>query len=27
LYRIATLSEIVDGVKNGAGVSSSKIML
>jgi len=27
LYRIATLSEIVDGVKNGAGVSSSKIMI
>ena len=27
LYRIANLSEIVDGVKNGKGVPSSKIML
>jgi hypothetical protein len=27
LYRIALLSEAVDIVKNGAGISSSKIML
>ena len=27
LYRIALLSEAVDTVKNGAGISSSKIML
>ena len=27
LYRIANLSEIVDEVKNGKGVPSSKIML
>ena len=27
LYRIATLSEIVDGVKNGTGIPSSKIVL
>ena len=27
VYRIANLSEIVDGVKNGSGVPSSKIMI
>ena len=27
LYRIATLSKIVDGVKNGTGIPSSKIVL